>query len=148
MSLSKSYQVGCEANLVLLRRDQEADIDPDTNRPQRVRNLLACERYSETRWDAKDARRVAKAAGWIRHVESFPLYHGAGEADRSRITFDICPVCVPLVTELPSLPVRTAGEAEAVAGLERNRATGCRNTEHAHLGVHERGTFCTPEASL
>lgn len=123
MSLSKSYAVDCEANLILIRRDDEAHIAPDVNRPQRVANLAKCARSTSPQFTAREARRVAKAAGWIRHAESFPLYYGAAEDDRSRITFDVCPACAPLVTELPSLPVRTAGEAEAVAGLERNRAT-------------------------
>lgn len=116
MSLSKSYEISCEANHVLIRRDQEADVDPDVNRPARIANLSKCVKYSERCWSAKDARSTARKAGWIRHAESFPLYRGAGDEDRSKITFDVCPVCIPLVV-VPTEPLPDVHCTECAASL-------------------------------
>lgn len=146
MSLSKSYQVGCESTDLQMRRlmaKTDASVDwKDAlagTHPERAALREDCVYYSRREYTSKDARAAAKRDGWVRITEMFPLYRGAAEADNSLVAFDLCPMCAPKMLPKPPLPVRTAGEAEA---------TGCRNTEHAHLGVHERGTFCTPEASL
>lgn len=88
MSLSKSYQVGCDGNSLAIRRNLIDKIDPVTTRTERAQMRTGCLYYSLREYSAKNARAQAKRAGWIRHLEEF---HGA------QVPFDICPECAPQV---------------------------------------------------
>jgi hypothetical protein len=42
----------------------------------------------------------------------------------------------------------TGGTDGVIQWLDDNQQGGCRNTEHAHLGDHDRMAFCTPPQDL
>lgn len=109
MSLSKSYQIGCESTDLQMRRllaalgaDEDWAILLAETRPERTALRGECALYSQRESSAKIARTQAKAAGWKRHTERLPLYRGASDDDYSSITFDLCPACAPKMAAKPT----------------------------------------------
>lgn len=102
--LSKRYAVGCESSDLLMRRvlmgmanNEDYAAELKRTRDARSATVYGCKYYGPEQATARAARASAKAAGWVRYSESFPLYAGAGDSDHTKITLDICPDCAPKV---------------------------------------------------
>lgn len=93
MSLSKSYQVSCEGNLLMIRRNMADKVALDSTREERAAARSDCVYYSAREYSAKNARSRAKRDGWIRHLEVVFYSHG----EHQKLPFDICPACAPKV---------------------------------------------------
>lgn len=84
MSLEKSYKLMCDAPTVLVRRDVNAGVNLETTRAARIASEHDCKLFSTETITAPEARKAAKAEGWVRWLEHKQAY-------------DLCPVCAPKI---------------------------------------------------
>lgn len=90
MSLVKSYHLRCDSLDLSTRRGEDPNVRYERFRNCRVSSKIQLSRSEES---SKDARGAAKAAGWIRHSESFPIIASTPSAGTTEIAFDLCPNC-------------------------------------------------------
>lgn len=142
MSLIKSYQVGCEGGMLLIRRAIEPAATMDeqdellkASKPERIELGRGCKFVTATEDTAAKARRVARKEGWIRVEVEHKAYPGADYTNK--LKYDVCPVCAPKVhpLEKPHPPIHCL-ECDAPLSQEAGSWVDLRSGDHGGTYDH------------
>lgn len=121
MSLDKWYAIGCEGNLLMIRRAMASETREtigsavEAGKADRAKVRDKCAGATEIKVSARAARAAARLLGYVRYAEDFPLY--SGSSDTSTIRFDLCPNCAG------ELVADGKGTRYAVPGITTNEGS-------------------------